>query len=216
MTGFLRELIAARRREPRDDLISVFLGGLGSGLIYDEEEIVANLMMIIAVGFKTTSNLIATGTFLLLEHDRQQALLRADPTLCAGAVEEIARFDGPVFFTTRVAREDMRLHGERVSSGDLVLLCVAAANRDPAVFSEPDEFLVSRAKNPHLAFGAGAYSCLGARLARAQCRIAFERMLRWMPAFELAGQPDWYEFPPLARWLARLPIGCSRHGGGGP
>ena len=213
MSAFLRELIEARRREPRDDLISVFLGGLESGRIRDEDEIVANLIMIIAVGFETTSNLIAIGTFLLLTHEDQLALLREDPSRCARAVDEIARFDGPVFFTTRVARADLQLGDKQMRRGDLVLLCLAAANRDPAVFAQPDDFLVMRAKNPHLGFGAGPYSCLGARLARAECRIAFQRMLHHLPILRLAGEPGWYEFPPLARWLERLSVECSDLGG---
>lgn len=212
MTAYLQELIAARRRAPRDDLVSLFLTGRDSGLIHDDEEIVANLIMIIAVGFETTSHVIATGTHLLLEHERQLERLREDPSACASAVEEIARFDGPVFFTTRVARADLELGSRQVKAGDLVLLCLAAANRDPVVFSQPDEFLVTRAKNPHLGFGAGHYSCLGARLARTECRIAFEQIVTSMPTMRLAAQPDWYEFPPLSRWIARLPVRCSTKG----
>lgn len=210
MAEFLREQVTARRRDPQDDVVSVLLDGLESGLIHDEEEIIANLVMILAVGFETTSNLIAAGVFLLLTHGAQLTLLREDTGRCAGAVEEIARYEGPVFFTTRVAREHLQLGAEHAAEpGDLVLLCLAAANRDPARFSRPDDFLVTRNPSPHLGFGAGTYSCLGARLARAECRIAFHSALRTLPGLELAGEPGWYEFPPLARWLDQLPVTCT-------
>jgi cytochrome P450 len=208
MSAFLGEVIAARRRDPRDDLTGVFLGGLRSGLIRDEDEIVAALVMMLAVGFKTASNLIANGVYLLLANPGQLRLLRDDPDRCRPAVEEIIRFDGPVFMTTRVAREALEIDGRNVAAGDLILLCLAAANRDPAKFGRPDEFLVGRSPNPHLGFGAGMYACLGAQLARTECVIALQRILHWLPGLELAGPPGWYEFPPLARWLDRLPVRC--------
>jgi cytochrome P450 len=208
MSAFLREVIAERRGNPGYDLTGVFLRGLGSGQIRDEGEIVANLVMLLAVGFKTASNVIANGIYLLVANPSQMALLRDDPDRCRPAVEEIIRFDGPVFMTTRVAREALEIEGRRVAGGDLVLLCLAAANRDPAKFGRADEFLAGRSPNPHLGFGAGMYTCLGARLARAECVIAFQRILRWLPDLELAGPPGWYEFPPLARWLDRLPVRC--------
>lgn len=210
MSAFLRERVTARRRDPQDDVVSVLAGGLESGLIHDEEEIIANLVMILAVGFETTSNLIAAGVFLLLTHGSQLTLLREDTGRCAGAVEEIARYEGPVFFTTRVARDHLELGASHAAEpGDLVLLCLAAANRDPARFRHPDDFSVTRTPGPHLGFGAGTYSCLGARLARAECLIAFQSALRTLPGLELAGEPGWYEFPPLARWLDSLPVTCT-------
>ncbi len=208
MSAFLHEVIAERRGDPGRDLTGVFLRGLGSGLIRDEGEIVANLVMLLAVGFKTASNVIANGVHLLLANPGQLDLLRNDPDRCRPAVEEIIRFDGPVFMTTRVARQALEIEGRHVAAGALVLLCLAAANRDPAKFGRPDEFLAGRSPNPHLGFGAGMYTCLGARLARAECVIALQRILRWLPDLELAGPPGWYEFPPLARWLDRLPVRC--------
>ena len=209
MSAFLVEAIAARSRNPRDDLTGVLLGGLRQGLIRDESEIIAALVMVLAVGFKTASNVIANGAYLLLANPGQLALLRGDPGRCRAAVEEIIRFDGPVFMTTRVAREALEIGGRDVAAGDLVLLCLAAANRDPAKFGRrPDEFLAGRSPNPHLGFGAGMYACLGAQLARTECVIALQRILHRLPGLELAGPPGWYEFPPLARWLDQLPVRC--------
>lgn len=206
--AYLRQQIAARRREPRDDLVSVFLEGLRTGLILDEDEIVANLIMMVAVGFETTSNVIATGTFLLLDHEEQWRRLLNDRSLVPGAVEEVVRYDGPVFATTRVAEADTVLGSKHVIAGDTVLIALAAANRDPAVFPDPDTFMIDRADNRHLGFGAGPYSCMGAQLARQEVRIAFEQMLSRIPERSLAQSPEWQEFRPLARWLSHLRVEC--------
>ncbi|MCX2185028.1 cytochrome P450 [Streptomyces sp. SKN60] len=205
---YLHRVIEARRREPRDDLVSLFLEGMRTGLILDEDEIVANLIMMVAVGFETTSNVIATGTFLLLESAGQWCRLLNDRSLVPRAVEEVVRYDGPVFITTRVAKAEMVLGSKHVKAGDTVLIAVAAANRDPSVFADPDEFVIDRADNRHLGFGTGPYSCLGAQLARLEVRIAFEQMLSRMPDISLARSPEWQEFRPLARWLSHLWVEC--------
>jgi cytochrome P450 len=203
-TDYLREVVAARRRQPRDDLVSRFVDGLRTGLIVDEHELIANLIMMLSVGFETTATVIDTGTFLLLSRPEQWHRIRNDRSLIPRMIEEIVRYDGPVFFTTRVATRNMVLGTKQVTAGEMVLLGTAAANRDPAVFEDPDEFLIDRTNNRHLGFGLGPYSCVGAYLARMEARIAFAQMLEHLPNLSLSRQPEWREFPPMARWVSHL------------
>lgn len=208
LADYLRTEMQAPRDDTGEDLISLFLGGLEDGLIHHEDEIVANLVMMVAVGFETTSNLLASGTAFLLENPAYLHRLQQEPALIGGAIEEMARLEGPVFVTTRVVAEDLEIGSKAIRAGDIVMLCLAAANRDPDVFTMPDELIPERSPNRHLGFGAGAYSCVGAHLARLNLRIGFEQMLWRMPKLELDQEPEWYEFHPLARWLGSLRVHC--------
>jgi cytochrome P450 len=211
-SAFMGDVVRARRArghaDDHDDLIGVLLRGLATGLVRDEEEIVANLVMMVAAGFDNTSNLISAGTWLLLEHPEALERLCADCALIAPAVEEMARLRPPVFVLTRVARTDIALRSKRIAEGDSVYICLAAANRDPAVFPDPDAFVIDRPEHHHVAFGAGPYACLAARMGRMQAQVAFERMLHHMPDLRLDAGHAWYEFRPLGCWLSALPVRC--------
>jgi cytochrome P450 len=133
---------------------------------------------LLVAGHETTTNLIGNGALALLENPSAMEALRADASLVPSAVEEMLRFDSPVQMTSRIALEDVELGGQRVRAGEMVTFVLGAANRDPAVFAEPDRFDVARADNKHVAFGFGAHFCVGAALARLEARVAFEALLR--------------------------------------
>ena len=154
-----------------------------------EEEVVANANLLMIAGHETTTNIISTGLHTLLHHPVQLERLRAEPALIPAAVEELLRRDGPVQFTHRIAREDVPLGGSVIRSGQLVFLFLAAANRDPAHFPDPDRFDLARQNHKHVAFGLGHHFCLGAPLARLEAQIALAAMLRRLPKLRLVDGP---------------------------
>jgi cytochrome P450 len=172
---YFRALIARRRTDPGDDLVSHLVQVEETGDRLDESELLATCILLINAGHETTVNLIGNGVLALLRHPGQLDLLRRRPELSADAVEEVLRYDAPVQLTSRVAREAVALPGAGVREGDFLVLLLGAANRDPAVFPDPDRFDIRRgAGAPHLSFSAGPHFCLGAGLARLEVRIAFE------------------------------------------
>lgn len=184
--AYLRELIAERRRDPRDDLVGALVRAEEAGDRLTEDELVAMLFLLLVAGHETTVNLIGNGTLALLDHPAALEALRADPALVADAVEEMLRYDGPLLTATeRWASERMELGGATIEKGDLLLAGLASANRDPRKFEAPDRFDIRRRPNPHLSFGKGVHFCLGAPLARLEGRIAFETLLN-CPRLELA------------------------------
>jgi cytochrome P450 len=180
-----REMFAARRKRPADDIISVLLGAARGHDDLQERDLAAVCTLLFITGEETTVNLIGNGMLSLQRHPDAWARLRDDPTLAGTAVDELLRFESPVQLTTRVAHEDVELHGVRVRAGDKMVVGIGAANRDPAVFDEPDELRLDRQPNPHVAFGDGIHYCLGALLARAQGVIAIPRLLQRFPSLRL-------------------------------
>ncbi len=183
---YLRRLIAARARDPQDDLITAMVQARDGGDRMSTDEIEAMLVLLLTAGHETTVNLIGVGTLALLEHPEQAALLRdADPgdtALVRSAVEELLRFTSPVETATeRWAAQTVEIAGTTVPQGSLVLAALASANRDATVFDRPDVLDLTRSPNPHLAFGKGAHYCLGAPLARLEARIAVPALLRRAP-----------------------------------
>ena len=178
LAGYLQGVIAERRREPREDLVSGLIAAEEQGQILSEDEMLATAMLLLVAGNETTTNLIGNGMLGLLRNPDQMDKLRADPSLVATAVEELLRYDGPVQATGRVAMEELEIGGQRVTPGQAVLTVLGAANRDPAQFERPDELDLDRQPNEHVAFGDGIHFCLGAPLARAEGQIAFETLLR--------------------------------------
>lgn len=171
-----------------------------------EEEIYANANLLLIAGHETTTNLIGNGVLALLQHPDQMQKLRDDPSLMPNAVEEFLRLVGPVQFTNRVAHEDVALGNKTIQKGQFVFLFLAAANRDPAHFPDPDRLDVTRTIHKHVAFGAGHHFCLGAPLARLEAQIAFATMLKRLPKLRLAGGPLKYRENPNLHGLANLQV----------
>jgi cytochrome P450 len=184
--AYFRELIAQRRREPGDDLLSKLIQAEDEGQRLTEGELIATCILLLVAGHETTVSLISNGILALLRHPDQLAALRADPGLAAGAAEETLRYDAPVQFTSRVVRGGLQVGRVSVPDGGTVLLLLAAAGRDPAVYDDPDRFDVRRGPSGHLAFAAGPHFCLGAPLARLEGAIALEAFATRVRAPELA------------------------------
>ncbi len=171
---YFRELIAARRHRPADDLLSELIHAEDDGQRLSEQELIATCVLLLVAGHETTVSLISNAILALLRHPDQLAALRADPDLAAGAVEETLRYDAPVQFTGRIARGGMQVGGITAPDGAVMLLLLAATGRDPEVFANPDRFDIRRGAAGHLAFAAGPHFCLGAPLARLEATIAVQ------------------------------------------
>jgi len=196
-------LIERRRPAPADDLVGALLGSSAERL--SQQELVANLMLLLTAGFETTSFLLGHGLLQALQHRRHATRLRTEPGFEIGYVEETLRFEAPVQATSRWAAEEMTLLGNQVPAGTKVVLILGAANRDPARFADPGRFDPDRRDIQPLSFGAGSHFCLGAPLSRMEAQIALPRLVRRFPKLAVAG-------PPLRRdtWVGRgldqLPI----------
>jgi cytochrome P450 len=203
---YFRHLVAARRCRPQDDVVSRLIAAADQGYPLSEEELVGSAVLLAVAGHETTTHLIGNGVLTLLRHQGQLARLRAEPGLLPSAIEELARYDGPVQRTWRITTTAVELGGRLVPADALVVAVLGAANRDPARFAEPNRLDLARPDNKHLAFGAGIHHCLGASLARLETAIAIGTLLRRMPRLQLAtGTPAWRESF-LVRGLAALPV----------
>jgi len=203
---YFRALIARRRGDLRDDLVSALIAVEDGGETLSEDELLATCILLLIAGHETTVNLIGNGMLALLRHPDQMALLRDDPSLIKTAVEELLRFDPPVQLTGRTAKEDIPLSEGVLPKGQQAILLLGAANRDPRQFTDPDRLDVTRAENRHLAFGMGIHFCLGAPLARIEGQIAIGEMVRRLGSPELAvAEPEYKENITL-RGLASLPV----------
>jgi cytochrome P450 len=185
--AYLRDLLAQRRREPGDDLLSALAADDGERLT--DDEVVGTAILLLNAGHEASVNVAANGLVALLTHPGELARVLDDPTLVVPAVEEAIRWDTPLSLFDRVASADLEVAGQRIAAGERVGLLLAAANRDPAAFADPDAFDVARTPNPHVGFGAGIHFCLGAPLARLELRIALDRVLTRFPGIALAGEP---------------------------
>jgi cytochrome P450 len=180
MQDYLRALVEERRREPSDDLLSMFVAAEREGIV-TEDEMVANCVLLLFAGHETTAGLIANGLALLFDNPDQLALLRTEPELAPSAVEEMLRCDGPAGVISRVSTEPVEVAGTSFPAGRQFYLAMLASNRDPRVFAEPDRFDVRRKPNRHTAFGLGAFYCLGAALARMETEECFRILLDRSP-----------------------------------
>lgn len=194
------------RDHPGEDLMSQLIQVADDGALLDETELQATAGLVLAAGFETTVNLLGNGIRLLLNHPDQLAVLAADPSLWPNAVEEILRLESPVQLSARVARHDTEVAGTRVGAGELVVTYLAAANRDPAVFTDPHRFDVRRENaGKHLAFSGGRHFCLGAALARAEGEVGLRRFFTHFPEVQLAGLGTRRDTRVLRGW-AELPV----------
>jgi cytochrome P450 len=188
--AYFRDILAARRKDPRDDLVSVLVHGAVDGEQLSEAELLGFCMTLLVAGNETTRNLISGGVVTLAEHPDQRARIAADPTMIPGAVEEMLRWWTPVMAFARTATRDSSIRGRDIAEGDFILLMYQSANRDEDIFGPTaNVFDVTRAPDPHLAFGFGEHYCLGANLAMLEARVMFEELLARWPSYELAGRP---------------------------
>lgn len=161
-TDYITALIEQRRRDPKEDLLSLLVKAESEGDSLSEKELISTIVLLIIAGHETTVNLIGNGIFTLLNHPDELETLRNTPSLMDSAVEELLRFMGPVeFATNRWIGEDYEWNGKLISKGDMVLVALASANRDPEYFKEPDRLDLARERNHHIAFGMGIHHCLG-------------------------------------------------------
>lgn len=205
LRDYLRELIAKRRTAPQADLISALIAAEEDGDQLTAEEIVATCNLLLIAGHETTVNLIGNAVLTMLRQPWHWAALTADPGRAGAIVEETLRYDPPVQMTGRVAAEDMMIGGVEVPKGDTMMLLLAGAQRDPAVYDRPDEFDPDRPAIRHLAFGLGPHFCLGAPLARLEAGIALSALAARFPDARLAGEPL-YKPNVTLRGLATLPV----------
>jgi cytochrome P450 len=209
MLAFFTELIARKRAEPADDLLSALIAVRDEEDRLSEDELMSLAFLILFAGYENTVHLIGNATLALLSHPGQLAALRADPGRLGGAVEELARYDGPVpLAIRRFPTEDITVGGVTIPAGETVLLSLAAAHRDPHRFTDPDRLDIGRDATGHLALGHGIHYCLGAPLARMETEIALAALLERFPRLELDvpyGELRWR--PSMrARGLLTLPV----------
>src|SRR5215469_3496896 len=204
IADYLTGLAAQRRDDPADDLISAMAAGGGDKLTADE--LVTMAALLLKAGSETTTGLLSNGLAALLAHPDQAGRLRAEPVLAIPAVEELLRYDSPVqVLSGRCAPDDLTIAGFDLTDGQRVLVMVGAANRDAAVFSDPDRLILDRAQQAPLSFGGGIHYCLGAPLARLEAQIAFPALLTRFPRLALDGEPVGREAAAL-RGHTSLPI----------
>lgn len=205
-SAYIREMIAERRKNPQDDLISALVAAEAEGDKLSELEMVSMCTLLLFAGHETTVNLIGNGTLALLRHPDQWEKLKANPALVKTATEELLRYDSPVQMTSRWVMEDCEFAGVQLQKGQQVSTMLGAANRDPARFANPNELDITREANPHLAFGSGIHFCLGAPLARMEGQIAFATLARRLPNLKLVDENPPYRKTFVLRGLAELPV----------
>jgi cytochrome P450 len=209
-TEYFTTLIEKHRKDPRDDLLSALIAAEEAGDKLSPEELLSTCILLLVAGHETTVNLIGNGTLALLRNPDQLQRLRDDPSLIKSAVEEVLRYDPPVQFTGRIALEDMEVGGATIKKGGQSILLLAAANRDPAAFPDPERFDIARENNHHIAFSFGAHYCLGAPLARLEGEIALGALVQRFDDLSLLNDEPPYKENIVLRGLAELPVGFGR------
>lgn len=202
---YFRALLRDRRERPGDDLLSAMLAAEQDGESLSEGELLALCLLILAAGHETTVNLIGSAVVLLLRHPDERKRLQDDPALLPSAVEECLRVEPPVQLTDRAVVEPCELGGIELRPGQIVAAVIAAANRDPERFPDPDRFDVARSGERHLSFGLGSHFCLGASLARLETQLALGGLLRRFPDFHGEPEPQWRRSA-ILRGPTSLPI----------
>jgi cytochrome P450 len=189
LVNYLNGIFEERRANPRDDLLSALLAAEEAGDKLSEDELRTTVVLLFVAGHETTTNLIGNGTVALLRQRDQWERLVGDPTLAPGAVEEVLRYDGPVHVTARTATVEARIGDVVVEPGQGLVTLLAAANRDPARFPDPDRLDITRSDSHHLTFSQGAHYCLGAALARLEGQEVFAALPQRFPELHLTDEP---------------------------
>ncbi|MCD2187256.1 cytochrome P450 [Actinomycetospora soli] len=209
MAAYFRDLVAERRRDPADDMLSAMIAGESTGPDVEEgltdDELVGMCALLLFAGHETTTNAIANAVRLLTADPAVRDRVAADPDLVAPAVEEALRLQGPIKVLVRWVVADHERRGRQIRAGERVMLVLPGANRDPERFDRPDALDLHRERNQHLAFGRGIHACIGAQLARLETRHAVGTLLRRLPGLRVTAEPDWV--PTIAsRAAATLPV----------
>ena len=211
LQDYLRPMVAERIKNPNGDLLDRMTDAYRAGVM-DEEQVVANAILLLLAGHETTINLICNGTRAFMTHPDQWELFKTDPAgRMIRATEECLRYDPPVKSITRIASDHIELGGKDINRDERMRWFVTSANRDPEVFDRPDDFDIERYPNPHVAFGSGIHHCLGATLARLEGQEAFKTIAERYPNLNMGCDPDdlTYTSSITFRTLERLPVNLS-------
>jgi pimeloyl-[acyl-carrier protein] synthase len=207
VVDYFRGVVAKLRPNPGSSLLSAMAQAEEQGDRLTEQELYANAILLLNAGHETTTNLIGNGTLALLRNPDQLKKLRDDPALIEDGIEELLRFDSPVQFTSRVAKEDVELGGQKIKAGQAAVLVLGAANHDPAQFPNPDRLDLARPEaRHHVAFGMGPHYCIGAPLARLEGKVVWQTLLRRFPGLHLEGPVPEYRENFNLRGLKALPV----------
>ncbi|WP_390531583.1 cytochrome P450 [Sulfurisphaera ohwakuensis] len=188
LINYLSEIIAERKIKPKKDLISLLLGSTVDGEKLTDRQLLGFVVLLLIAGNETTTNLIGNGVLTLLENKDSLYELKKNKQKITTAIEEILRYRSPVQGMFRVTKNDVELSGKKIKKGSIVLAWIGSANRDENQFPNPDKFIIDRSPNPHLAFGSGVHTCLGAPLARLEGKIVLSTLLERFSNMELADQ----------------------------
>ncbi|HEX4766449.1 MAG TPA: cytochrome P450 [Lichenihabitans sp.] len=205
--AFIRDLLPDRRHHPGEDILSLLLAAEASGERLDENELVTNAILLLNAGHEATVHAIGNAVAVILSGGHDPAALFGSPAATAANVEEMLRFDPPLHMFTRYALEPVSIAGANLHFGDRIGLLIGAANRDPAVFADPDRLVPARAPNPHVSFGGGIHFCIGAPLARLELQVVLPILFARLPGLRLAEEPrygDRYHFHGLERLMVRV------------
>jgi cytochrome P450 len=206
LTEHLARVVDRRRRDPRDDLISLLLTTTADGEALATEDLLALCFLLTLAGTETTTSGMGNALLLLDRFPDTRRRILAEPAVLSTAVDEILRFDAPVQGLSRVATEEHARYGRVIPEGARVHLLFAAANRDPRVFDRPDEFDITRSPNPHLGFGFGIHHCLGASLARTEIRVGLPELLARFPDYRVAADGVVRARSDTNRAFVRIPV----------
>jgi len=209
LQAYVRELIDARRRTPKDDLISALIRAEEEDQMLSEHEVFELALFVLYAGSETTTNLIGLAILALLDHPEQLAKVRANPSLIPNVVEETLRYDGPGQWFPRFSMRAVEIQGTTIPAGAIVTPIFASANRDERKFPDPDRFDVTRNAEGHLGFGHGVHFCLGSQLARLEVRLALEALLFNGPEFGRTEEPVTMTGGALIRGIKTLPLAFS-------
>ncbi|MCY4653951.1 MAG: cytochrome P450 [Dehalococcoidia bacterium] len=193
LLDYLEDIIERRQREPREDMITALLNVEAEGDRLSRDDLLATLTLLLVAGNETTRNFIGNGMLALLKHPDQLQRLRDNPHMLDSALNELLRYDSPVQMDQRMVYEDVEIDGNRIQAGQRVINAIGAANRDPAVFANPDELDIGRREKSHLSFGRGIHYCLGSPLAMLEGRAAFSALLDRFPSIKLVAEPEFRE-----------------------
>lgn len=198
LDAYFAEQVADRRAHPRDDLISDMVALQADGAEINDRELAVNLIALLVGGNLTTTDLIGNGARLLMLNPGERDKLLADPDLAPALVEEVLRYEGPIDIAQRIMAQDEEVGGCPVAATQSVTAVLRAANRDPAVFADPDRFAIDEKRSPHLSFGGGSHICIGAPLARLEGQLALLKLFQRFPSLRIAepdAEPKWRTLP---------------------